>query len=214
MLDMTSFPISSSAYDQTDFRLETALVRADEIAEMNLRDFDEDMGIPEPDPIRHGKAIDVVPYLSLSHGADWKTLKLIKGLFPPSIINDCMDDTSPFDPLPVQSLHGMNSESFSNILVRECMRIVGKGNAETDTVSTATDSMSLNSSNHSFQSSGGESPLTSPSRRKVVDPSRQNFQEKQWEEKFRDLLRFQKKHGHFNVPHDGPNQQVSVGCNE
>lgn len=188
---------------------QAVLQQAEDVVAMpTFVDFhDVDMDIPEPDPIRPGIAIKVVSHFPLFHGADWKTIEPIKGLFS-SVSSDSARHKEYFDPLPVQSSGDLGNESFSNLFLRECSGSLNRNTCDV-TTSTASDSMSSSSSNHSFQSTLERSSMHSISSQKQdVDPARQNFQLKQWNDRFCELLRFQKKYGHFNVPHDDSNQQV------
>ncbi|KAG7342621.1 helicase domain protein [Nitzschia inconspicua] len=193
---MTSFP---HTYNRSPHhRLRTILQRAEAVVGMTMSFDDIDLEIPEPDPIRPGGEIEVVPYLPPLYGADLEKLKPINVLFNES-----------FEPLPAEPSYDIHTESFGNIFLCDCLLNRDEEKSDTETVSTATDSVSLNSSSHSLQSTMGDSFFTSLSIKQEADPSRQNFQDKQWEEKFRELLRFQKKHGHFNVPHGHSNHKLA-----
>jgi hypothetical protein len=169
-------------------------------------DSNDQITIPEPDPIRPDGAIEVVPYIPLLHGKNWKQLKNFKELMRSSPRNVNIGHSSYMKPLLVQSSFGIGSEWDNNHFKRECMDVGDEGCGELETVSTATDTMSACSGIDSCPSlrSLQSSPL--PLRKEGI---KHNFQEKQWEDKFSELGDFQQKYGHLNVPHDDSNQQVS-----
>jgi hypothetical protein len=174
-----------------------------------MQEDNNDFELPEPTPIRPDGAIEVVPYLTLSHVDDnWKKLENFKELFRISR-DETIGCLSFLEPLPVRSSNSIRRESFSNHFMRESLNVGSGGCYDAETVSTSTDTMSLSSSTHSSQSIIERSSKSSPCRKKQVTPNRQNFQEYQWEDKFIELTGFQQRYGHLNVPYDDSNQQVS-----
>jgi hypothetical protein len=189
------------------------LQRATMVIDATLpEDINDLITIPEPDPIRPDGAIEVVPYLPLLHGNNWKQLKNFKELVCSSPRHENIIHSSNMKPLLVQSSFGIRSEWDGNHFKRECLNVGDEGCGDMETVSTAADTMSACSGTDSCPSlrSLKSSPL--PLRKEGINPFRHNFQEKQWEDKFCELGDFQQKYGHLNqvnVPHDDSNQQVS-----
>jgi hypothetical protein len=199
---MTSFP--PARIFQHD-RLENMLQAVPMVVVDTIQEDNNAFKIPEPDPIRPDRAIEVVPSLPLSHIDHWKQLVDFKKMFCTS-----KDETIccylSLEPLPVHSSYDVGGESFNIHVLHEYTNVRSGGCSDAETVSSGT--MSLSSSNRSCQSVVTGSKPLSP-RKKEVNPTRQIFQENQWEDKFHELTVFLQKHGHHNVPQDGSNQQVS-----
>lgn len=185
-------------------RLESMLQGAEMLAGAIMQEDSSFFQIPEPDPIRPDGAIEVVPYLPLSYGDIWKQLENFKDLFCSSRDETIIGCSSSLMPLPVESSYGIGNASFCKNILRKCSNVesksCGSGDAENIATSTGTMSHSCRSAMERFKSS--------PSEKKEVHPSRQNFQDNQWEVKYLELTDFHQKHGHLNVPHTGSNQQV------